>query len=179
MSRILLSSPFFSQPSANSTEWPDLSIPQSCRAQASWLPLPPHRSMLRSSKSAAAAALFSSLRAASRLVLQRSRSENAVGPTCQAATTTLDAFHFRQVLFIRCSPRQTSGGQAQHSRASPPQTSERRTGSAARAATAPDERRPSSLTQPIPSGFSLCFWRRARSLYVSFCSVKVSFPVSF
>jgi hypothetical protein len=36
-----------------------------------------------------------SLRAASRLVLQRSRSENAVGPTCQAATITLNAFHFR------------------------------------------------------------------------------------
>ena len=108
-------------------------------------------------KSAAAAALLSSLRAASPLTLQRSRSENAVGPTCQAATTTLNAFHFRQVLFIRCSPRQTSGGQAQHSRAPPSQTSERRTGGAARATPALDEQRPSSLTQPIPISFSLCF----------------------
>ena len=157
LSRILLSSLFFGQFSVISTEWPDMSIPQSCRAQASWLPSPLHRSMLRSSKSAAATALFPSLRAASRLVLQRSRSENAVGPTCQAATMTLNAFHFRQALFIRCSPRQTSGGQAQHSRAPSPQTSERRTGSAARAAPALDEQRPSSLTQPIPSGFGLCF----------------------
>ena len=157
MSRILLSSPFFGQSSAVFTKWPDLSVLRSCRAQASWLPLPPHRSMLRSSKSAAAAALFPSLRAASRLVLQRSRSENAVGPTCQAATMTLNAFHFRQVLFIRCSPRQTSGGRAQHSRAPSPQTSERRTGGAARATPAQDEQRPSSLTQPIPISFSLCF----------------------
>lgn len=157
MSRILLSSLFFGQFSVISTECPDMSIPQSCRVQASWLPLPPHRSMLRSSKSAAATALFPSLRAASPLTLQRSRSEKAVGPTCQAATTTLNAFHFRQVLFIRCSPRQTSGGQAQHSRAPPSQTSERRTGGAARATPAQDEQRPSSLTQPIPSGFSLYF----------------------
>jgi hypothetical protein len=108
-------------------------------------------------KSAAAAALLSSLRAASPLTLQRSRSAKAVGPTRQAATTTLNAFHFRQVLFIRCSPRQTCGGRAQHSRAPSPQTSERRTSSAARAAPALDEQRPSSLTQPIPISFSLCF----------------------
>ena len=108
-------------------------------------------------KSVAAAALLSSLRAASPLTLQRTRSENAVGPTCQAATTTLNAFHFRQVPVILCSPCQVCGAQLQHSRAPPPHTSERRTGGAARAAPALDEQRPSSLTQPIPISFSLCF----------------------
>ena len=38
---------------------------------------------------------------------------------------------------------------------------------------------PPSLTQPILSSFSLCFWRSARSLYVPLCSVKVPFLVSF
>ena len=162
MSRILLSSPFFGQSSAVFMKWPDLSVLRSCRAQASWLPLPPHRSMLRSSKSAAATALFPSLRAASPLTLQRSRSEKAVGPTCQAATTTLNAFHFRQALFIRCSPRQTSGEQAQHSRALP-----HRHLNAVRAVLhAPHPRRMSSDRAPSPSRFrsaSACVFSAARA----------------
>ena len=142
----------------------------------SWLPLPPRRSMLRSSKSTAATALLSSLRAASRRTSQRSRSENAAGPTAPGYIAERSTFHFRQVPVILCSPCQACGAQLQHSRAPPPQTSERRTGGAARAAPALDEQRPRSLIQPILSSFSLCFWRSARSLYMSIYRIKVSSP---
>ena len=157
MSRILLSSPFFGQSSAVFTKWPDLSVLRSCRAQASWLPLQLTPVNVAVLKNAAAAALFSSLRPASRRTSQRPRSENAAGPTAPGYSTEQSTFHFRQVPVILCSPCQVCGAQLQHSRAPPPHTSERCTGSAARVAQALSERRPSSLTQPIPSGFSLCF----------------------
>ena len=157
MSRILLSSPFFGQFPRYFHRTAALSILRSCRIQVSWLPLLPHRSMLRSSKNTAATALLSSLRAASRRTSQRSRSENAAGPTAPGYIAERSTFHFQQVLVILCSPCQVCGAQLQHSRAPPPQTSERRTGGAARAAHALDEQRPRSLIQPIPSSSGLCF----------------------
>ena len=108
-------------------------------------------------KSAAADALLSSLCAASRRTSQRPRSENAAGPTALGYNTEQSTFHFRQVPVIFCSPCQISGAQLQHSRAPPPHTSERCTGSAARAAQALSERRPGSRIQSIPISFSLCF----------------------
>ena len=48
-------------------------------------------------KSAAAAALLSSLRPASQRTSQRPRSENAAGPTALGYNTEQSTFHFRQV----------------------------------------------------------------------------------
>ena len=108
-------------------------------------------------KSAAADALLSSLCAASRRTSQRPRSENAAGPTAPGYIAERSTFHFRQVPVILCSSCQVCGAQLQHSRAPPPQTSERRTGGAARAVPALGERRPRYLIQPILSSSGLCF----------------------
>ena len=75
----------------------------------------------------------------------------------QAASSEPISFHFRQASTAAIQPGQICGAQLLYSRAPPPQTSERRTNSAACATPAPDEQRLSNITQPILSSFSLCF----------------------
>ena len=108
-------------------------------------------------KNAATAALFSSFRPASRRTSQRPRSENAAGPTVPGYNTEQSTFHFRQAPVIADQPCQYCGAQLHRPRAPSPQTSERCTGSAARAAHALDEQRPRSLSQSILGGFGSCF----------------------